>query len=108
MSDDDSGTEAMPEYTIVFDGFRAYGVEVRDFGSFRSVRRFQTKSATLAWIVEQQARDPDESGKQFSGRGYTDWASVPPRRVTALPWFRAGKIMGCGQYTGMRWTGDTA
>jgi hypothetical protein len=82
--------------------FALTGVEVRDIGSFRSVRRFQTKSATLAWIVEQQARDPDESGKQFSGRGYTDWASVPPRRVTALPWLRAGKIMGCGQYTGMR------
>jgi hypothetical protein len=62
------GTEAMPEYTIVFDGFRAYAVEVRDIGSFRSVRRFQTKSEALAWIVEQQAYDPDESGKQFSER----------------------------------------
>jgi hypothetical protein len=53
----------MPEYTVVPDGIHGYGVEVRDMDSFRSVRGFQTKSAALAWIIEQQARDPDEARK---------------------------------------------
>jgi hypothetical protein len=66
------GTGAMPEYTIELDGLRAYGVEVRDSGSFRLIRRFQTRSAALAWIVEQQACDRNEAGGQFSERGYTD------------------------------------
>jgi hypothetical protein len=56
----------MPEYTVVPDGIHGHGVEVSSIGSFRSVRGFQTKSAALAWIVEQQTRDPDEVGKQAS------------------------------------------
>ena len=56
----------MPEYTVVPDGLRAYEVEVRDIDSFRSVRGFQTKTAALAWIVEQQAHDADEVGKRVS------------------------------------------
>ena len=56
----------MSEYTVVPDGIHGYGVEVSSIGRFRSVRRFQTKSAALAWIVEQQARDPGEMGKQAS------------------------------------------
>jgi hypothetical protein len=60
------GAETMPEYTVVPDGLHGYGVEVRDINCFRSVRGFQTKSAALAWFVEQQAHDADEVGKQAS------------------------------------------
>lgn len=56
----------MPEYTVVPDGIQGYGVEISSTESFRSVRGFLTKSAALAWILEQQVHDAAEVDKRVS------------------------------------------
>ena len=46
--------------------FRVMGVEISSTESFRSVRGFLTKSAALAWILEQQVHDAAEVDKRVS------------------------------------------
>jgi hypothetical protein len=47
----------MADYKLVLDGLAAFVVDLASTSGDRSMRRFPTEAAALAWIAEQEAHD---------------------------------------------------
>jgi hypothetical protein len=47
----------MADYRLVLDGLAVFVVDITSTSGSRSMRRFPTEAAALAWIAQQEFRD---------------------------------------------------